>query len=454
MRRKREAVLSFAGKDDDLPKTVREYREKYKGISVTLDLVPEVLDLVHEDLASLSQGGDEGRDADFSSETILRALVVQTVEGLSYREAIVRIADSEFLQDFIRTRKKAAMDHTFLSRCFKAIHPETWKRVNQLLGSCFVEEGCVDPGTIRADTTVVETNIHWPTDASLLWDTWRVASRILQRGRSVVPESVPHRFHDRKIKRLYLDITRYISSESKKRKRRVKKDFRTLIQRVTWIVGIAEEFCQFARIASSLELVGLGQELEGFLPAMKQVARQAFRARINGEKVPARERIFSIFEPHTELIKRGRRQKPVEFGHAVLLCQTAEKFITDYEVFDRRPADCDLTAQVIDRHEELFGEPPEVLAGDKGFCPDAETYEELQERVGTLAIPRRMRDFADAMMTAWQAFRAGIEGTISGLKRAFRLARCYFRTFKSFQSSIGLGVFCHNLIVLSSPGAT
>jgi IS5 family transposase len=251
-----------------------------------------------------------------------------------------------------------------------------------------------------------------------------------------------------------LDITRFISSESKKRKRRVKKDFRTLIQRVTWIVGIAEEFCQFARIASSLELVGLGQELEGFLPAMKQVARQAFRARIHGEKVPARERTFSIFEPHTELIKRGRRQKPVEFGHAVLLCQTAEKFITDYEVFDRRPADCDLTAQVIDRHEELFGEPPEVLAGDKGFCPDAETYEELQERVGTLAIPRRMRDFADAMMTAWQAFRAGIEGTISGLKRAFRLARCYFRTFKSFQSSIGLGVFCHNLIVLSSPGAT
>ena len=81
-------------------------------------------------------------------------------------------------------------------------------------------------------------------------------------------------------------------------------------------------------------------------------------------------------------------------------------------------------------------------------------YEQLEERVGTLAIPRRMRDFADAAMTAWQAFRAGIEGTISGLKRAFRLVRCYFRTFKSFQASIGLGVFCHNLIVLSPTGVT
>jgi IS5 family transposase len=454
MRRKRESVLSFVGSGKDLPKTVRQYREKYKGISVALDLVPETLDLVHEDLVKLSSGSGKGRSGDFSSETILRALVVMTVEGLSYRETVIRIAESEFLQDFLRTRKKAVMDHTFLHRCFKAIRPETWKRINECVGHYFAGEGCVHPETIRTDTTVVETNIHWPTDASLLWDTWRVASRILQRGRAILPESCFHRFHDRKIKRLYLTITRYISSTSKRRKREVKRCFRKLIQRVAWIVGVAEEFCQFARVSTSLRLVALGDQLRGFLPAMNQVVRQASRVHVAKEKVPASERVFSIFEPHTELIKRGRKQKPVEFGHAVLLCQTREKFITDYEVFEHRRPDCDLTAAVIDRHEALFGEPPEVLAGDKGFCPDAETYEELEERVGTLAIPRRMRDFADAVMTAWQAFRAGIEGTISGLKRAFRLARCYFRTFRSFQASIGLGVFCHNLIVLSPTGDT
>jgi len=109
---------------------------------------------------------------------------------------------------------------------------------------------------------------------------------------------------------------------------------------------------------------------------------------------------------------------------------------------------------VLDRHETLYGQAPDVLAGDKGFCPDADTYTELEERVDTLAIPRRMRDFADKMLSAWQAFRAGIEGTISGLKRAFRLARCHFRTFKSFQASIGLGVLCHNLIILSPTGDT
>ena len=163
---------------------------------------------------------------------------------------------------------------------------------------------------------------------------------------------------------------------------------------------------------------------------------------------------FSIFEPHTELIKRGRRQKPVEFGHAVLLCQTPEEFISDYEVFPQRPADCSLTASVIDRHEQLFGQTPEVLAADQGFCPVGQQYAELPERIETLAIPRRMRDFADAVMRTWQAFRAGIEGTISGLKRAFRLCRCFYRGFKGFASASGLGVFTHSLIVLAKQGTT
>jgi IS5 family transposase len=232
MRRKRESILSFVGNDEHLPKTVREYREKFKGISVALDLVPEVLDRVHRDLLTLTEGGSKGRNADFTSETLLRSLVVMTVEGLSYRETVVRIADSEFLQDFIRTRKKVVMDHSFLGKAFKAIEPQTWKEVNELLTAHCVQEGCVDPSVIRADTTVVECNIHWPTDASLLLDTWRVASRILQRGRSCEPSYVPHRFHDRKIKHLQLTITRYSASKSKKRQRLVKRSFRTLIRRV------------------------------------------------------------------------------------------------------------------------------------------------------------------------------------------------------------------------------
>ena len=195
-------------------------------------------------------------------------------------------------------------------------------------------------------------------------------------------------------------------------------------------------------------------ELADFLPSMNSVVEQARRAQVDGEKVPAAERVFSIFEPHTELIKRGRRSKPIEFGHMVLLCQSQQKIITDYDVMEEKIADCNLTEKVIDRHEQLFGQTPEVLAGDKGFCPKSEKYTELEERVETLAIPKRMRDLADTVMKTWQMFRAGIEGTISGLKRAFRLSRCFYRGFKSFESAVGLGIFSHNLVVLTKMGGS
>lgn len=450
MRREREAVLPFTGNNDDrLPKTVRDYRKKYKRISRILDKHPEILKLAHEDLKRLSGGGRRGRKGDFTSETILRALIVHAIEGLSLRETVIRIAESEFLQDFLRTRKKAVMDFTFLDKCFQAIRAATWKRINEALARAAVESKTIDAATIRADTTAVETNIHWPTDASLLWDVWRVAARELRRGRAIAPRACPHRFHDRKIKRLYLFITRYAKSDNAQRRRKVRAAFRKLIERVEWILEAVRWFCDWAPLSRSIELDAIVDELRRFLPAMRRVVEQSRRAQIEGETLPAAERVFSIFEPHTELLKRGRRQKPVEFGHMVLLCQSPEKFITDYEAYRHRRADCQLTEEVIERHAELFDERPAVLAADKGFCPKGEEYEELQGYVETLAIPRRMRDLADAVLSGWQSFRAGIEGTISGLKRAFRLARCHYRGFKRFAAALGLGVFAHNLVVLA-----
>lgn len=449
MRRKKEAVLCFEWSDEGLPKVVRDYRARYRAISQVLDENPEILDLVHKDLQKLSAGGSKGRGGDYTSENILRALVVQHLEGLPLREAVIRIGSDPFLQDFLRMRKKAVMDFTFLDRCFLAIRPKTWKRVNDLLGRHAVEQNVVDAAVIRTDTTVVETNIHYPTDASLLWDTWRVASRLLKQARDIDPASCPHRFHDRKIKRLYLYVSRYMSSTSKRRQRKVKTAFRTLIERTDRIVAIAAEFCVWAASQADVVLAAVALELKGYLPSMRKIVAAARRAQLQGETVPASERVFSLFEPHTELIKRGKRQKPVEFGHKVLLCESPEKFITDYEVYEKQQADCNLTESVIERHEKLFGTKPEVLAADKGFCPAEEKFNKLAQQVDTLAIPRRMQDFVDKVLAHWQAFRAGIEGTISGLKRAFRLIRCFFRGFKSFQRAVGLGVFCHNLIVLA-----
>jgi len=453
MRRKKEAVLCFESSDEGLPKVLRDYRARYRAISQVLDKNPEILDLVDRDLQKLSQGGRKGRKGDFTSENILRALIVQDMEGLPFREAVIRMGGDGFLQDFLRTRKKAVMDFTFLNKCSLAIRPETWKRVNERLGRYGVREEMVNPKVIRADTTVMESNIHYPTDASLLWDTWRVAARLLKRARVISAASVPHRFHSRKIKKLYLDITRYSNSKSAPRQQQVRGWFRTLIERAEWIVAIAADFCENFRSSQNFALAALALELRSFLPSMQQVAAVARRVQVAGERVPASEKVFSIFEPHSELIKRGRREKPVEFGHKVLLCQTAEKFITDYEVYEHQAADNQLTEPVIRRHEQLFGERPVVLAADKGFCPEKSKFAELAKLVENLAIPRRMQDFMDKVLAHCQAFRAGIEGTISGLKRAFRWFRCFFRGFRGFARNVGLGVFCHNLIVLAEHGS-
>ena len=224
---------------------------------------------------------------------------------------------------------------------------------------------------------------------------------------------------------------------------------KTLIVRGEKILENAEQFVAWAARSTCVELTAVGQSLANRLPVMRQVAQVARRRAFDGEKVPNAEKVFSIFEAHTELIKRGRRGKPIEFGHKVLFTQSKEKFITDYVVLEKNRNDDELLPLVLERHEERFGRLPESVAADKGFCPDEDTYEDLEEQVDYLGVPRRTRDFSDSMMSVWQQWRAGIEGSISCLKRAFRLACCCFRGFKNFVSAIGSAVFCHNLTILA-----
>jgi hypothetical protein len=148
MRLKKEAVLCFESSDDGLPKVVREYRKRYRAISQVLDNNDKMLSAVHEDLKQLSEGGSEGRSGDYTSENILRALIVQHCEGLPFRDTVIRIGGDAFLQDFLRMRKKAVMDFTFLDKCFLAIQPETWKRVNEVLGQYGVAQEAVSTDVV------------------------------------------------------------------------------------------------------------------------------------------------------------------------------------------------------------------------------------------------------------------------------------------------------------------
>ena len=451
MRLKAVAILDF-GTDDELQqnKIVREYREEYKTISEILDRHPEILERAHRDLEQLSMSTSRrGRKAVFTTENLFRGIIVMQREGLGYREASVRIAESDTLQDFCRLLKKRTIDYTLLNKAFGALQPETWERMNHYLALGAVAEGAISTQHVRTDTTVTECNIHWPTDSSLLWDSYRVAAREMSYARDFAPHLVPWRFHPKKIKKLHLFVTRYAISKSKSRLRKVRQTMKTLIVRVEEVLEKADKFVAWAQRSTCSEVMWIGEQLAARLPAMRQAARVARRREFDGEKVPNDDKVFSIFEPHTELIKRGRRGRPVEFGHKVLLTQSKEKFITDYVVFQKNRPDEELLPLVIERHQERYGRRPESVAADKGFCPDEETYEDLEEEVDYLGVPRRTRDFGDTLMGIWQQWRAGIEGTISCLKRVFRLARCCFRGFKNFASAIGSAVFCHNLTILA-----
>ena len=446
----RQSYLNFAG--DTSLKIVREYREKYAHIDRVLDVNPDILWLVHEDLERLSTS-TAGREARYTTENLFRALVVHQVERTALRETVVRIAESSTLQHFVRLGNRPVMDYSFLDRALKAITPETWQAVNAELATYAAGAGGMDVSEVRVDSTVVEANIHYPTDSSLLWDSYRVLSRLLRAVRDERPGLCPHRFHDKKAKTDLVYLARYLRSRSAIRQRSVKRHYRRLIEHVRRLQTIAGPLCKTLRESGDLTLTGLANELSHYLPLTRTVCSTAERAALKGETVPARDRIFSIFEEHTELIKRGKSSKPVEFGHAVWLSQNRAKFITDYEVLERTIPDTDLLEPIMNRHEGLFGSYPNAVAGDTGFRSGTDEMNRIEANIETVAVPGRGRD-RRSIDKHWHHFRAGIEGSISALKRGFRISVCMYRSFKTFAAAVGMAVFCHNLIKLKPEPAS
>ena len=447
MRQKFENCFQFSFFDSEksLPNTVREYRQEYRKISNILSETPKIMDIIHPELETLNKS-DKGRASTFSSESLFRALLIKQREGIDYREACIRISESEFLKDFCKFSKKIGIDYSLLCKAFNAISPESWQVVNQMLAFASIKNQTLDVSCIRADSTVVETNIHWPTDASLLWDSYRVIARILSQMQAINGLPFSYRFHVKKIKSLHLFVTRYASSSSKKRQKQVKKKMIKLLKRVSQALKNSKETLLIQSSGTSFDTHK--NELMSFIPSIEAVISCAKRRWVDGEQVPVEDKVFSIFEPHTELIQRGRRGKPIEFGHKIVLNQANGKFITGYQVLEDKIDDRSLLESVIEQHEDYYGSKPIALAADMGFRPDNDTYSELCEVIEFLKIPQGSRDYADPFLASAQYFRAGIEGTISCLKRAFRLSRCFFKGFKNFSSAVGSAIFCHNLTVL------
>ena len=444
-----------------------QYYAGYEAVSTILDQVPELVDLVHSDLeASLEQVNQKdsrGRRPQYTVENVLRILVCQVLEGESLRGIVVRIDDSHFLRRFVRIDNGPMMDYTTLCKLKNAIRRGTWKAVNRCLAEYAVGGGLVDGDRLRLDTTAVETNIHWPTDSSLLWDVYRTLDRLIRQARQIDPEAVgPRRLQARRAKRLQQKIARRAAHKGRSA-HQLKPLYTQLIQMVeelmSWARSVRQKLDRSRRLTSAMDTAkaaAIVQQIDDYIALGERIVDQARRRVLAGERVPNEEKLFSIFESHTELLKRGKAGKDVEFGHMIQIQQVGGKFITDYDVFDKRPVEYDLLEPVLESHKELFGCYPDELAGDKGYYESMAAIDRLQRKVSMVSIAKKGRRNSeetqrehDPLFRLAQRFRAGIEGTISFLKRALRLVRCFNKGWEHFVSTIGQTILAHNLLVLA-----
>lgn len=449
-------------------KITERYYSRYERIGGVLDDCPEILNRVHGDLMDSLEAVNQPRNRSkrfrYTSEHVLRCVIVSLLEGLPLRDTVVRVDDSDFLRRFTRIEDGPMMDFTTLDRLRNAIRPETWKRVNDLLAAHAVNVGRITGDALRMDTTAVETNIHWPSDSGLLWDSYRTLVRLLEHLRSIDPRLVgDRRFRLKTVKRRYYRIARLAKNKADSAERS-KLQYSRLIRAVEGILRWSEDVG--GRLRAEIKRVGTDspwsevlsfhlQRLERFQPLIRRVIDQATRRVLRGESVPNHEKLFSIFEPHTELLIRGKAGKDVEFGHMVGLQQVEEKFITAYEVFPVKPVEHCLVGPALESHKRLFGKYPDQLTADKGYWESPQAKRELEAIVPLVAIGKKgKRDEEEDeqehsfLFRMAQRFRAGIEGTISYLKRSFRLNRCVVHGFKRYRSTVGAAVFVHNLLVL------
>jgi IS5 family transposase len=438
-------------------KIIQEYHRKYDGIDKLLDKNPAILDAFHSDLKRFGRHG--GRESKFSSEQMLRMAIVKYVEQETLRKTVIRVNESDSLRNFTRIGMGEIPNFTFLGDALKCIKPETWLKINEALLKYGKTEGMVSGESLRLDSTVSESNIHYPTDAHLLWDGYRVLSRLMTQIRESDRRlDCCNRFHVKKIKALFTYVSTHCGKKNKSTVRQVNKRMRKLIERIEWILEVGRNVKKHAweKGCGSIAAFGLVEALERMLPLVAQVASQSRRAWINGETVPAAERIFSIFEEHTELLKRGKARQPVEFGHLVTLGQTREKFISYYAIEEHSRHDTAYKDEVLEDHKNKFGYYPDRFTADKNYHVSRDDTKEWEKEIKVYAVGKKGRRNEEEderehseYFRAAQRFRAGCEGSISVLKRAFGLRRCLNRGFKSFAASVGCLVFCHNLVLMA-----
>jgi len=430
------------------------------AIAAFLDVHEELVTRIRSDLRRGLKQPDTGRSG-MAPREVLRSLVLMRVKNWDYRELRERITDGYTLRLFTGFGCRPVPKHNAFQRAFVRLTPATLRTVNDLVVKAAVDVGVEDGKKLRVDTTVVQTDIHHPTDNTLLWDAVRVLSRLLDRLGRLVGRRIKG-FHNRtRAARRRMQAIQRMSTTQRLRQQTAK--YRELI-------GIAEEVVACARSAldkpatcgnnllRDLAVAELRKEIDHYRGLADRVINQARRRVLDGEQVPNAEKIYSIFEPHTDLIKRGKVRSPIEFGHKVFLAESARGLITQYQVLNGNPPDEQQVSYSLQRHKRAFGRAPELYSGDRGFfsernltlCEDSGVKVVCIPQSGGKRTPQREAWEKAPTFKHGQRFRAGIEGRISVLFRGRGMKRSLAEGSERFELLVGAAVLANNLMNIAA----
>jgi IS5 family transposase len=413
-------------------------------MSAVLDLLRGASELVAKDLARGTKGAKAGRMG-MSGEQVLRAALLKQMHGWSYEDLAFALADSPTFRTFCRigfvdrAPKKAT-----LAANIKRVKPETFEQINRMTLAKANETGVEKGKKVRIDSTVIESNIHDPLDSSLLNDVVRVLTRLLDQG----AKFSDYRFsdHTKRAKRRMLDIV-----NARSMARRV-PFYRELVQITRWTMLYATNAAAVLEKVTDLKAWAVADELKHYLALGSSVVDQTERRVFRDEAVPAQEKIVSIFEPHTDIIVKDRRQ--TLYGHKVFFNVGASGMIIDMLLERGNPADATRAIPMLERHRGIMGSVPEQAAFDAGFTSTANVKAACELGVkdaafakkGSIEVMEGVR--SPQRHKRMQRFRAGVEGIISFTKRCFGLDRCLWRGYRSFQAYAWASVLATNLLLL------
>jgi len=398
------------------------------------------------------------------AEVVLRLLVLKHVRNWSFAVLEREVRTNLVYRTFTRVGGGKVPDAKTMGKWGPAVGPAVIAQLHQRLIEIARAAHVVEGRKMRVDTTVVETNVHYPTDSSLLGDGVRVLTRTMRRV-TAIAGAVGTRLRDRSrsVKRRLMEIGRIARTKGAQRQERLTRSYQQLFAATSRVVGQAKRFAaeirtgvkQSADFMQQAMLEGLRHDLETFVPRVQQVLRQA-RARILRGDTHAEGKLLSLFEPSTEVIRKGKAGKPNEFGKLVKIQEAEQQIITHYEVYDQRPSDSDLLLPAIDAHTQVCGRVPRLVTADAAFYSGANEDAAHAKGVTRVCIPNRStksaarkREQKKRWFKNGQKWRTGCEGRISVVKRRHGLTRSRYKDDPGMKRWVGLGVIADNLINIS-----